>query len=133
MTSDGGLDWLHCIFADELNLIVYYMKVTPEDSGYNGFTAHQLNENSFTTFSAFFTSSISGTVGASNSYSGYQAFVAGKTQNYSARQQGGIESTFAHTQIVIPVLEDDNSCYQATNNNFSVGNEVADECNAVIV
>lgn len=61
------------------------MKVTPEDSGYNDFIAHQLNENDFITYTAGFTLGISGTVGTSSSYSGYQAFIIGTTRDYYAR------------------------------------------------
>lgn len=79
LTSENGFDWIHCIYSDELNGILYYAKMTPEDPNYNDFRAHQLNDNTFTTYSASFSAGITGTVGSTNSYSGFQAYTAGVT------------------------------------------------------
>lgn len=73
LTSEGGFDWIHTMYANEKSGGLYYMKVTPEDSSYSLFTAHRVDntDKSFTTYSAGFTAGITGTIGSSNSYSGY--------------------------------------------------------------
>ena len=83
LTTDGSfVDWIHCIYAERSNEHLFYMKMTPEDASYSDFTAHRLNDENFTTYSAWFTDSIGGTVGSSNSYSGYQAYIAGASEDY---------------------------------------------------
>ena len=82
LTTDGGFDWIHCIYAERGNEQIYYMKMTPEDPSYSDYVAHRLNDENFTTYSAWFTDSISGTVGSTNSYSGYQAYIGGASMDY---------------------------------------------------
>ena len=85
MTSESGFDFIHCIYDIPDN--VYYMKMTPENPSYSDFRSHRLNDNGFTTLSAYFTQTITGTVGDDNSYTGYQAFISGTNGDfYFARQ-----------------------------------------------
>ena len=68
---ESGFEWIHCIFGDEKNQKLYYLRVTVDDATYSDFTAHALHDTSYITYQAYFTASLTGTIGTTGSYTGY--------------------------------------------------------------